>query len=261
MLAQPCRFAGRALGQMVVDDGPDEPQANDQKGDRCDRHREPFGRDRLRGHRDGRIGHERDGGHRGEVQADDAENQEARAQQAEEFAAPARREHRKAAEHGADDERGDDVDDVPLSGGGKVKGRHAGIVHGADAETDDRAAQHSAVRRPAKSDAEPEPGHEHGDHRRQRGQFEVIRDGQTRAEGKLGHEMRRPHAASGDEGRGRKPQRARQARAGIGARFQAERRVAADDADHRRKNDEPEIVLICDATEDTKHGGTLAGSI
>ena len=52
MLAQPRRFAGRAFGQMVIDDGPDESEANDQDSDRCDRHGEPFGRDRLRGHRD-----------------------------------------------------------------------------------------------------------------------------------------------------------------------------------------------------------------
>ena len=140
----------------------------------------------------------------------------------------------------------------------KAQRRHAGIVHGGNAKTDDRAAQRRAVRRRPKSDAEPEPGHQHGDHHGQSGQAEVIRDGQARAEGKLGHEMRRPHAASGDERRGRKPQIARQACARNGARFQAERRVAADDADQRRKNDEAQIVLIGDATDDAKHGGTVA---
>jgi hypothetical protein len=46
-----------------------------------------------------------------------------------------------------------------------------------------------------------------------------------------------------------------------GARLQAERRVAADNADQCRKNDKAQIVLIGDATSDAKHGGTIAATV
>ena len=89
---------------------------------------------------------------------------------------------------------------------------------------------------------------------RERGQVDIVGDGQPRLERQLGNKMRRPDAGAEDDGR-----RGCQGEAPPPERFpcadkKVYRREASENTDERCKSDQPDIVLIFDAgIEDFKH--------
>ena len=122
-------------------------------------------------------------------------------------AAPAQRDRkREGAQEGAEPERGRDQRGVPADAARDLEGRHAGVVHGGDAQPQDRTA-HGRRERDARQqgDAQAEAGQEDCDEERDQREAEVVAAREPGLEGEHRHEMGRPDAGAASHRRDGEP--------------------------------------------------------
>jgi hypothetical protein len=140
---------------------------------------------------------------------------------------------------------------VPADQSGNPKRRHAGVMHGVDAEPHDGTAQPLAARalRPD-GDRETDAGHHDGGHDRERGEADVEARRNAGPVGEHGDEVGRPDRAAGGDSAGREPGQPAAARCGDGALDQRHHGVRAENADEGGECHQTKIVLMSQAKID-----------
>ena len=127
--------------------------------------------------------------------------------------------------------------------------RHAGVVHGDDAEADEASAEEEDFRRRlfATDGVKPDAGDENGDDERQGRQRDVVAHVHPRhAEGEHRHEVHRPDAAAHRDRGCREPGVAGPARRGSDAAGEIESRIGSRGGDQNGERDERRVVCSGD---------------
>jgi hypothetical protein len=150
----------------------------------------------------------------------------------------------RGGSHG-DQDRNRDPERVVIDMRAHPHSRHAGVVHGDDAEADEASAEEEDFRCRlfATDGVKPDAGDENGDDERQGRQRDVVAHVHPRhAEGEHRHEVHRPDApAHRDRGR-REPRVAGPARRGSDAAGEIESRIGSRGGDQNGQRDKRRIV-------------------
>ena len=150
--------------------------------------------------------------------------------------------------HG-DQDRNRDPERVVIDMRAHPHRRHAGVVHGDDAEADEAAAEEEDFRCRlfATDGVKPDAGDENGDDERQGRQRDVVAHVHPRhAEGEHRHEVHRPDAPAHRDRGCREPRVAGPARRGSDAAGEIESRIGSRGGDQNGERDERRIVCSGD---------------
>ncbi len=213
-------------------------------------------------HRQGGVGEgeagDRDGvgagdqghrGHGGEVQAADAEHEQAGSVED----GPRRalgREHTGHRHGRADQDGGDDIGAVPADHRRGLEGAHAGEVHQGDAEAEDQAGREgpaglAAFGAQGEGGASAEDGEQEGCDRA----GQLIAAVHRRRVGQHGDEVGGPDADAGDQGGQHHAQQPRALGTGLGVGEKSEGGEGGGDANDRRQENETRVMLTGDAAQ------------
>ena len=203
-------------------------------------------------------GHDRHGGHAGEVQGHDAQDHQHDRDDLAGLPGAIKRQ-------GAQDDRprhgGGDIGGRPVDDGVGRKGRHAGIVHRHHGQTEQYAANLGRGRHPARGHPERQRAAGDGDAQGQAGQHRAVADGDAGLIGDHRHEMGAPDRRPGRHRAHEGPGQTRALFGGAQAAIQAEGDDRTDQAQAGGQRDEPEIMVVGQAGEKAHEATDLGGTV